>query len=107
LKVPTSSKDIPIDIMAIGDSPIEHANKWYEIGFNNLNDVMVKNQKIKILSAPCFLATKFTAFNDRGTDYRTSHDIEDIIYVMDNRIHIVKEIQKDDMRIQQFLKEEF
>ena len=32
------------------------------------------------------------AFNNRGTDYRISHDIEDIIYVIDNRTSIVEEV---------------
>lgn len=56
------------------------------------------------MSAPCFLATKFEAFNSRGKDYRTSHDIEDIIYIIDNRSTIVEEITKTDKRISEFLK---
>src|SRR5690554_1938956 len=68
--------------------------------------VNVKNQQINILSAPCFLATKFEAFNGRGKDLRTSHDIEDIIYVLDNRINIVEEILTSDERIKLFLIEQ-
>lgn len=67
----------------------------------------VKDQEIYILSAPCFLATKFEAFNNRGNDYRTSHDIEDIIYIIDNRTTIVDEIAKCDERILEFIKYEF
>lgn len=67
----------------------------------------MKEQEISILSAPCFLATKFEAFKDRGTDYRTSHDFEDIIYVLDNRTTIIEEINKEHREIKQFLKEEF
>jgi hypothetical protein len=55
------------------------------------------------LSAPCFLATKFEAFNNRGSDYRTSHDIEDIVYVLDNRTTIVTEIKKTEKKIREFL----
>lgn len=33
-----------------------------------------KNEGIQILSAPCYLAIKFEAFNGRETNYRTSHD---------------------------------
>ena len=34
-----------------------------------------------------FLASKFTTFEDRGGgDPRTSHDFEDITYILDNRI---------------------
>jgi len=99
-------KDIAIDIMATEDGPFGPSNPWYKIGFQDLWTVKAKNQEIKILSAPCYLATKFEAFNNRGTDYRTSHDMEDIIYVLDNRINIVKEIKQSDRGIQKFLKEQ-
>ncbi|RFC55013.1 nucleotidyl transferase AbiEii/AbiGii toxin family protein [Brumimicrobium aurantiacum] len=99
-------KDIPVDIMATEDGPLGPANSWYKIGFENLWSAKAKAQDIKILSAPCYLATKFEAFNNRGIDYRTSHDIEDIIYVLDNRINIVEEISKDDNRITNFIKEQ-
>lgn len=99
-------KDIPIDIMATEDGPLGPANRWYKIGFENLWTAKAKDQDIKILSAPCYLATKFEAFNNRGSDYRISHDIEDIIYVLDNRIGIVEEIENDDTRIANFIKEQ-
>jgi hypothetical protein len=44
---------------------------------------------------------------NRGSDYRTSHDIEDIIYVMDNRTTIVEEVLVDDSRVTNFLVDEF
>ena len=99
-------KDIPVDIMSSDDSPLGPANQWYKIGFENLWTVKANEQEIKILSAPCFLATKFEAFNNRGNDYRTSHDIEDIIYVIDNRTTIVEEMKESEPRIHLFLKEE-
>lgn len=99
-------KDIPVDIMATESGPMGPSNSWYKIGFENLWTAKALEQEIKILSAPCYLATKFEAFNNRGTDYRTSHDIEDIIYVLDNRIHIVEEIVNEDERIKAFIKQQ-
>jgi len=99
-------KDRAIDIMATEDGPLGPANKWFKIGFQNLWSMQAKNQEIKVLSAPCYLATKFEAFNNRGQDYRSSHDIEDIIYILDNRIHIVQEISNDNSLIIEFLKEQ-
>ena len=77
--------------------------KWYKIGFNDLWKVKVETQEINILKAPCYLATKFEAFNSRGKDYRTSHDMEDIIYILDNRLAIVKEIEETEESIKSFL----
>jgi hypothetical protein len=93
--------------MPSDDGPIGPANRWYKTGFNNLWKVKAGKEEIQILSAPCFLATKFEAFNDRGSDYRTSHDFEDIIYVLDNRTSIVEEIKNTNDDIKQFLKQEF
>jgi hypothetical protein len=99
-------KDIPVDIMSIEDGPLGPTNRWYKIGFENLWTTTVKNQEIRLLSPACYLASKFEAFNNRGTDLRTSHDMEDIIYVLDNRTNIVEEIKKDDNRISSFIKEQ-
>lgn len=99
-------KGISVDIMPSEDGPIGRANKWYKVGFKNLWIQEIEDQIITTLSAPCFLATKFEAFKDRGTDYRLSHDFEDIIYVLDNRSTIVAEILKEPTSIQHFLKEE-
>lgn len=100
-------KGIAVDIMASEDSPLGPANRWYKIGFESLVLAQVKDQEISILSAPCFLATKFEAFNDRGSDYRTSHDMEDIFHVLDSHNAIVEETKKSDRRIKAFLAAQF
>lgn len=99
-------KNIPVDIMASEDGPLGPANRWYKVGFKNLQTAKASDQEIKILSAPCYLATKFEAFNNRGSDYRTSHDIEDIVYVLDNRMKIVEEIATDNIEIRKFIREQ-
>lgn len=96
-------KNIPVDIMPAEDGPLGPANRWYKIGFQNLWTAKAKDQEIKILSAPCYLATKFEAFNSRGKDYRTSHDFEDIIYIIDNRTSIVEEIKQTMPEIKSYL----
>lgn len=99
--------DIAVDIMASTDTMRGPTNRWYAIGFDSLQEVTIQGATIQILSAPCYLATKFEAFNHRGQgDYRTSHDFEDIIYVLDNRITIVEEIKQTDEHIKEFLLEE-
>lgn len=100
-------KDIAVDIMTTQDGPLGPANKWFALGFQNLWTMQARDQEVQVLSAPCYLATKFEAFNNRGKDYRSSHDIEDIIYILDNRINIVQEIGEDSSLIIEFLKEQF
>ena len=100
-------KDIPVDIMAATDTMRGPTNRWYQVGFESIQKIEVQDTPIQILPAPCYLATKFEAFNHRGQDdYRTSHDFEDIIYVIDNRTTIVEEVKNSDESIQAFLKSE-
>lgn len=96
--------DIAVDIMASTDTMRGPTNRWYAVGFNSLNEITIEGMTIQILSAPCYLATKFEAYNHRGQDdYRTSHDFEDIIYVLDNRTTIVEEIRQADDKVKEFL----
>jgi hypothetical protein len=98
--------NIAVDIMTTEEGPLGPSNRWFKIGFENLRTAKAKDQEVNILSAPCYLAAKFEAFNNRGSDYRTSHDIEDIIYILDNRMEIAEEIAIDDSRIAQYIKEQ-
>ncbi|MGF1564837.1 MAG: hypothetical protein ACFCUH_05665 [Flavobacteriales bacterium] len=68
---------------------------------------MVKGQSIQVLSAPCYIASKFEAYHNRGKDYRSSHDIEDIVYIVDNRLNITDEIANDQAEVRSFIKEQF
>ena len=59
------------------------------------------NLTIRMVSPPCFVATKIEAFHGRGGgDYLTSHDIEDLVAVVDGRPEINSEIEEapDDLR---------
>ncbi len=100
--------DIKLDVMntkAIGWAP---ANPWFAPGFVLKETVEVEEQTIQILPLPYFLATKFEAYNNRGKkEPRTSHDFEDIVYVIDNRVDIAEQIliAKEDVKL--FLKKEF
>ena len=86
--------DVKIDVMstkAIGWAP---ANPWFAPGFLRKQQQQVENENILILALPYFLASKFTAFNDRGAkDPRSSHDFEDIVYILDNRKNLTEIVQ--------------
>jgi predicted nucleotidyltransferase len=86
-------EDVIIDVMATKQVGWAPSNEWFESGFKNLIPFEVDNETtIQIFPFPYFLATKFSAFVDRGGDPRSSKDFEDIVYVLDNRLGLVKEI---------------
>ena len=100
---------IIVDIMPTDDSSIGFNNIWYTKGFENAVDFRIDDETVvKVLSAPYFIATKFEAYKGRGqNDGRTSHDFEDIVYVLENRSNIWEEMENADAEIKKYLKNEF
>lgn len=61
---------------------------------------------VKIITAPYFLATKIEAFLGRGNDdYLMSHDMEDIITLLDRRDELVEDIKDCSSELRQYLSE--
>ena len=62
---------------------------------------------IQLLPLPYFIASKYVAHIGReGKDPRTSHDFEDIIYVIDNRTDIAEQIDNSSNDVKPYLKEQ-
>jgi len=78
--------DILVDVMstqAVGWAP---ANPWFADGFDQREGIYIDDMPIQIMPLAYFLASKFSAFADRGgSDPRYSQDFEDITYILDNR----------------------
>jgi hypothetical protein len=54
-----------------------------------------------------YVAAKFEAHKDRrGNDLRQSHDFEDIIYILDNCLDLMDNINKANASVKVYLKEE-
>jgi len=64
------------------------------VGYENaLTTELTGGLRLRHLSAPHFLATKFEAFKDRGrNDVYLSHDLEDIMTVVEGRASLVREV---------------
>ncbi len=101
-------EEIIIDVMAtrpIGWAP---ANPWFEAGIASALAINIDDVTIKILSLPYYLATKFSAFFDRGSkDPRTSHDFEDIVYLLNYTSYLKTAILNSDKDVQTYLKHAF
>jgi predicted nucleotidyltransferase len=60
--------------------------------------------KIRVVTGPYFLATKIEAFLGRGNrDFFGSHDLEDLIFVIDGRSTIVEEVQAEKFSLREYL----
>jgi predicted nucleotidyltransferase len=76
-------EDISVDVMSTEPVGWAPANVWFAPGYKKMISFMIDGIQIQCLSLPYFMATKFVAFYDRGIkDPRTSHDFEDIVYLI-------------------------
>jgi len=99
-----SYEDILIDFIPYEETPLGPTNRWLKPGFEKAYPEKVGITEIKILPVSLFLATKWEAFNSRGGDPRTSHDFEDIIYVIDNNRSVVDDVSNAQKDVRDFLK---
>lgn len=83
-----------LDLVPLDEKVPGFANPWYRVGFEAALTVdLAGGLRLRHLSAPHFLATKFEAFKDRGhNDVYMSHDLEDIMTVMEGRRSVVQEM---------------
>jgi len=100
-------EDVLVDVMATEQIGWAPSNEWFKPGFAALQSLNVDGIEIRILPLSYFLATKFSAFHGRAIDPRTSHDFEDIAYILDNRLNLVEEILNSPEDVRTFLQGEF
>jgi len=98
-----------LDVMPTDTRILSFGNKWYAPAAANGEIVLLPSGKqIHTVSAPYFLITKLEAFDGRGNgDYQMSHDIEDIIAVLDGRPEITNEVRQSEPELVKELAERF
>jgi predicted nucleotidyltransferase len=103
------TKNIILDVMPTDTTLLEFGNKWYAPAAKNAQTVKLPAGKsIHMVSAPYFLITKLEAFDGRGNgDYLLSHDIEDLVAVLDGRPAIVEEVKKAESDLTKELSQRF
>jgi hypothetical protein len=64
--------------------------------------------RIRVVTAPFFLATKIEAFRGRGKgDFAVSHDLEDLIFVIDGHASIADDVRSQSVPLREYLRAEF
>lgn len=84
---------IKVDVMPTSAKVLGFSNQWYRPAVQHAEQRMVGGLSIRVVSGPYFLATKLEAFDGRGEgDCRASHDLEDVIAVVDGRPELLVEV---------------
>lgn len=104
-----SYQGIAVDVMPTDKSILGFANRWYPLAISHATHFdLDKNCKIRLIAAPFFIATKLEAFEDRGkADMLLSHDMEDIVTVVDGRPSLMDEIREAPIELQEYIAQKF
>ena len=93
-----------LDVMPTDEQILGFTNRWYAGAVENAQQIIIEGITIHHITAPFFVASKLEAFAGRGEgDYRMSHDLEDLIAVIDGRESIVDEIRNAPIQVKEYL----
>lgn len=99
--------DIKVDVMPTQERVLHFTNRWYaEAVPSAMKYELPDHTEILLVSAPYFIATKIEAFYGRGKGNFMSHDIEDILTVVDGRAELSKELMDTSSDVQAYLRDE-
>lgn len=97
--------DLTLDVMPTDRTVLGFANKWYPGAIAHAIDCELEGGLvIRVVTPPYFCATKIEAFHGRGNgDYAGSHDLEDLLAVVDGRPELIAEIQEAEDSVRRYL----
>ena len=93
--------DLIVDVMPTDATVLGFSNRWYPAAIETAQTFHIAGHDVRVVTPALFIATKLEAFRGRGgDDVVASHDLEDIISVVDGRSEIVDDVAAavDDVR---------
>jgi len=100
--------ELKVDFMPDDKDILGFSNRWYKGALESAENYLLKDDlTIKLITPPFFIATKLEAYLGRGgEDLLGSHDIEDVLYLIDGREELITEIKNIDRDVRCFIIEQ-
>lgn len=100
---------IAVDVMPTDEEILGFSNQWYPQALRTATTrEIADNMAIRVVTGPYFLATKIEAFYSRGKgDFMVSHDMEDIITLLDGRPELAEDVMTAPEEVRIFLARTF
>jgi hypothetical protein len=98
---------VTVDVMPTLVEILGFSNRWYPVAMATAEQTLLPSgTSIRLVTPAVFLATKFEAFAGRGqNDYLFSHDLGDIISVIDGRDELIAECVGLDEELKTYLRQ--
>ena len=92
-----------LDVMPTDEKILGFSNRWYVEAVETADTVTLSNGCIiKVVNPTYFIATKYEAFAGRGNGDYFSHDMEDIVFVMENREGLLNELMNASVELKSY-----
>lgn len=100
--------ELKVDFMPSDEKILGFSNRWYSKAIETASIFPLSNDiNIQLISPPYFLATKLEAYKGRGNDDPIgSHDIEDILNIVDGREELIDEVRAESTEFKQYISRE-
>jgi len=97
-----------LDVMPLDEKILGFSNRWYrEAIVSAAAHALSPTLEIRAVTAPLFVATKLEAFKGRGKgDYLGSHDLEDLVAVVDGRESLIDEVEVESRKVRGYVAKE-
>lgn len=99
---------VVLDVMPLENKVLGFTNRWYRKALRTATlHTLAEDLQVRIITPAAFLATKLEAFKGRGhNDFFGSHDLEDVIFVIDGRANLVEELGAETAELKSYLRDE-
>jgi len=100
---------IKVDFLPDDEGILGFTNRWYRKALATAQPyALTSSLTINLLSPAYFIATKLEAYRGRGNDDPlTSHDLEDIINLVDGRDALLAELKSEEQEVCRYIAEQF
>lgn len=94
-----------LDIMPTNEKILGFSNYWYTSAIKNTMQHQINETlEINTVDSPHFIGTKLESFKSRGkNDYLLSHDLEDIITIIDGRVELFIEVKQTNTPLKKYI----
>jgi len=93
-----------VDVMPVDERILGFSNRWYPAAIETAQRFDIAGHDVRVVTPALFIATKLEAFHGRGgDDIVVSHDLEDIIAVVDGRAEIVDDVAAASNDVQAYI----
>jgi hypothetical protein len=99
--------DLKVDVMPTSAAILGFSNRWYPEAMSNAGrHELAPGLRVRVATAPYLVAMKLEAFAGRGGgDLVASHDLEDLLALVDDHTALVDEVESAEPDLRAYLAE--